>query len=138
MKPSDPRDFLSELDIDELETMSLIDLSSSEFEGLECEVKITAETLKNAKSFRKKSKLQLAREALNNQKQSVSTDEIHTKLKNMGKDAHGVLIDLLIAGKLNENLKTTLAFRDGNDLPEEEAEQILRDLVELGVWNIEE
>ena len=138
MKFNDPKDFLSELDIDELETMPLEDLSSGAFKNLESEVKKTTAVLRDAKIFRKKSKLQLAREAIDNQKQSISTDRIRAKLKSMGKDPHGVLIDLLVAGKLNQNLKATLAFRDGKDLPEEEAEQILRDLVELGVWNIEE
>lgn len=81
----------------------------------------------------KKNKLKKARILLDQQKAHQSqTSKISSFLEQKGLDAKGYLIELLMSGR------TTLAFRHGQDLSEDEALSIIDNLIELGDLDINE
>jgi hypothetical protein len=81
----------------------------------------------------KKNKLKKARFQLDKQNAHQSQASIiSTFLEQKGVDAKGYLIELLMSGR------TTLAFRDGQDLSEEEALSIIDNLIQLGDLDINE
>lgn len=81
----------------------------------------------------KKNKLKKARILLDQQKAHQSqTSKISSFLERKGLDAKDYLIELLMSGR------TTLAFRDGQDLSEDEALSIIDNLIELGDLDINE
>jgi len=81
----------------------------------------------------KKDRLRNARFQLDKQNaHQFQTTKISSFLARKGMDAKGYLIELLMSGR------TTLAFRDGQDLSEEEALSIIDNLIELGDLDINE
>lgn len=79
----------------------------------------------------KKAKLKEARFNLEHVRKTQSSMNISQTLTKAGKDAKGVLIDMFTQNKLPAGL--TLAFRDGKEITNDEAEQILADLINIGV-----
>jgi inactivated superfamily I helicase len=80
--------------------------------------------------------LQAARKGLESQRERYKKSTIREKLAKSGIDAKGMLIQLLAQGKLPENL--TLAFRDGEEFTDNDAEKILDDLVNMGVVKLDD
>jgi inactivated superfamily I helicase len=80
--------------------------------------------------------LQAARRGLESQRERYKKSTIREKLAKSGIDAKGMLIQLLAQGKLPENL--TLAFRDGEEFTDNDAEKILDDLVNMGVVKLDD
>lgn len=81
----------------------------------------------------KKNKLKNARFQLDKQNEHQSNkSKITDFLSKKQLDAKDYLISLLMQGK------TTLAFRDGQDISDEEAISIIDNLIELGEVNIDE
>lgn len=60
-----------------------------------------------------------------------SANVVVENLKAAGKDIRSVLTELVFSGQVPA--KITMAFRDGKDISDEEAESILEDLISLGV-----
>ncbi|HAW77649.1 MAG TPA: hypothetical protein DCW74_18180 [Alteromonas australica] len=80
--------------------------------------------------------LQAARKGMESQRERYKKSTIREKLAKSGIDAKGMLIQLLAQGKLPENL--TLAFRDGEEFTDNDAEKILDDLVNMGVVKLDD
>ncbi|MAP23227.1 MULTISPECIES: hypothetical protein [Alteromonas] len=80
--------------------------------------------------------LQAARQGLERQRELYKKSTIRETLVRKGTDAKGMLIKLMAQGKLPENL--TLAFRDGEEFTDHDAEKILEDLVNMGVVEIDD
>ena len=80
--------------------------------------------------------LQAARRGLESQRERYKKSTIREKLAKSGIDAKGMLIQLLAQGKLPENL--TLAFRDGEEFTDNDADKILDDLVNMGVVKLDD
>ncbi|MCB2425495.1 hypothetical protein [Methylophaga pinxianii] len=78
-----------------------------------------------------KAKLKEARFNLEHVRKTQSSKNISQTLTKAGKDAKGILIDMFTQNKLPAGL--TLAFRDGKEITNDEAEQILADLINIGV-----
>jgi hypothetical protein len=81
----------------------------------------------------KKNKLLQAREHLNNQASyQAKKEQIVDFLSKKHIDAKGYLISLIMSGK------TTMAFRDGQDISDDEAVSIIDNLIELGEVKLDE
>ena len=76
----------------------------------------------------KKNKLVQARKAIN--KNSEKEVGLKSRSKRLS-DAKEYIIQLMLINKLPEGL--TLAFREGEDIPDEEVESIIEDLKDLGI-----
>jgi hypothetical protein len=82
-------------------------------------------------SFRKE-KLKAARTELEKQiNQPPSNSKVLSRLKETGSDIRMKLAQLVAGGQIPAEI--TVAFRDGEEITDEEAEGILEDLIELGV-----
>lgn len=82
-------------------------------------------------SFRKE-KLKAARTELEKQvNQPPSNSKVLSRLKETGSDIRMKLARLVAGGQIPAEI--TMAFRDGEEITDEEAEGILEDLIELGV-----
>ena len=86
----------------------------------------TRSLIDSALSTRKVSELKIARDALD----SLRKIEGDRKVELTIEDAKGFIIQLMASGRLPNEL--TLAFREGEDIPDSEIESILDDLRELG------
>ena len=113
----------SELD-DELSSLNInVDEKLNSFDI------ITSNAILMAKKNKlKNARLQLDKQNLHQSKKTKIVDFLSKKQV----DAKDYLIELLITGK------TTLAFRDGQDLSDEEAISIIDNLIELGEVNLDE
>ena len=81
----------------------------------------------------KKKKFSNVKQKLAAQKSEQSTsEEILTKIKEKGTDIKLLLASMMAKGQMPSEF--TMAFRDGKDITDEEAEGILEDLIELGVF----
>ena len=80
----------------------------------------------NALTQHKKNKLISAREKLELEK-SGNTNSISQKTR----DAKDFIIELMHSNRLPEGL--TMAFREGEDIPDDEIESIIEDLRDLGI-----
>jgi hypothetical protein len=60
-----------------------------------------------------------------------SANTVIDSLKVAGKDIRSVLAELVYSGRMPAEI--TMAFRDGKEISDEEAESILEDLINLGV-----
>lgn len=60
-----------------------------------------------------------------------SIRDINTPVSSTVQNAKDFIIKLMLSGRLPEGL--TLAFREGEDIPDEEVESIIQDLRELGI-----
>jgi hypothetical protein len=82
-------------------------------------------------SFRKE-KLNAARTELEKKiNQPPSNSKVISRLKETGSDIRMKLAQLVAGGQIPAEI--TMAFRDGEEITDEEAEGILEDLIELGV-----
>ncbi|WP_273024267.1 hypothetical protein [Rheinheimera sp.] len=115
---------LSDAEIDsELQSMGInVEAEVSEFRRLvdAPSLEFRKARLKNAKALSEKGN---ARES--------KTSAIIDNLKAAGKDIRAVLTELIFSGQVPAQI--TVAFRDGKEISDEEAESILEDLISLGV-----
>jgi len=88
--------------------------------------KSTRSLVDSALSTRKLSKLQIARQELDSLREKEGGSNIRSSIE----DAKEFIINLMASGRLPNEL--TLAFREGEDIPDSEIESILEDLRELG------
>lgn len=88
--------------------------------------KSTRSLVDSALSARKSCKLRIARQELN----SLREKEADSNIRSTIEDAKEFVINLMASGRLPNEL--TLAFREGEDIPDSELESILEDLRELG------
>ncbi len=88
--------------------------------------KSTKNLIDNALTQHKKNRLITAREKLELERQS-SPESISQKTRN----AKDFIIGLILNDRLPEGL--TMAFREGEDIPDDEIESIIEDLRDLGI-----
>lgn len=121
-------DSILDLDDDEVEK-ELVSLCVNIDKHLNSFKKVTQDAVLLAK----KQKLKNVRAQLD-QKHSFQPEKskLTSFLERKGVDAKGYLIELFISGR------ATLAFRDGQDLSDDEALCIINNLIELGEVNIDE
>tara|TARA_B100000809_G_scaffold81401_1_gene79690 strand:- start:20 stop:457 length:438 start_codon:yes stop_codon:yes gene_type:complete len=126
---------LDDFFIDQIMSMNEQDLNSDfENSGLDLKEEIAkfqqaADTA--SLSFRKE-KLKAARTELEKQiNQPSSNSKVISRLKETGSDIRVKLAQLVAGGQIPAEI--TMAFRDGEEITDEEAEGILEDLIELGV-----
>jgi hypothetical protein len=100
---------------------------------LNSEVEILHRRLNDISTEFKKAKLKEARLNLDHAREEQISSNIAQIIEKAGKDAKGILIDMFTQNKLPAGL--TLAFRDGKEITDDEAEQILADLITMGVVN---
>jgi len=113
-------EILSKTDSDLLELYNADSLDSIE------DFKSTQLLIDKALTQHKKSKLITARKELQvEQANTKNTTSIKTY------NAKGFIIDLMLSNRLPEGL--TLAFREGEDIPDAEIESIIEDLRDLGI-----
>lgn len=84
----------------------------------------------------KKARLKNARTKLETEKQKHEAVDVISYLAKKGKDAKDILIELLIQQKLPENL--TVAHREGKEISDEDAKQILANLIAMGVIDVDD
>lgn len=92
--------------------------------------------VKASKQQNKKAKLKNARAQLEYEKKRHETIDVMNYLAKKGKDARDVLIELFMQHKLPENL--TLAYREGKDVTDEDATQIIANLIAMGVIDVDD
>jgi uncharacterized protein YecE (DUF72 family) len=92
--------------------------------------------VKECKQQYKKARLTEARAKLEAEKKKHETVDVMGYLAKKGKDAKEVLIELLMLQKLPENL--TLAFREGKEFKDEDANQIVANLIAMGVIKVDD
>jgi len=92
--------------------------------------------VKECKQQYKKARLTEARAKLEAEKKKHETVDVMGYLANKGKDAKEVLIELLMQQKLPDNL--TLAFREGKEFKDEDANQIVANLITMGVIEVDD
>jgi hypothetical protein len=113
-------EILSKTDTDLLELYNADNLDSIE------DFKSTQSLIDKVLTQHKKSKLITARKELQvEQANTQNTTSIKTR------NAKDFIIDLMLSNRLPEGL--TLAFREGEDIPDEEIESIIEDLRDLGI-----
>jgi hypothetical protein len=126
---------LDDFFIDQIMSMNEQELSS-DFENTGLDLKEEIAKFQQAAdtaslSFRKE-KLKAARTELVKQvNQSSSNSKVLSRLKETGSDIRMKLAQLVAGGQIPAEI--TMAFRDGEEITDEEAEGILEDLIELGV-----
>lgn len=84
----------------------------------------------------KKIKLKNARAQLEAEKKRHDAVDVADYLAKKGKDARDVLIELFLKQKLPENL--TLAHREGKEFTDEDAKQILANLIAMGAIELDD
>lgn len=112
----------------------ILNLSESDLLGLydaQCiedikDFKSTKSLIDNALTQHKKNRLITARENLELERQSSSDYISHQK-----RNAKEFIIELMLNNRLPEGL--TMAFREGEDIPDDEIESIIEDLRDLGI-----
>lgn len=105
----------------------------SDLDAIKASAALTLTAQKKADQL---SVLQAARQGLESQRECYRKSNISEHLAKRGVDAKGMLIQLLGQGKLPENL--TLAFRDGEEFTDNDAEKILEDLINMGVVKLDD
>lgn len=105
----------------------------SDLDAVKASVVLTLTAQKKANQL---SVLQAARQGLESQRECYRKSNINEHLAKRGVDAKGMLIQLLGQGRLPENL--TLAFRDGEEFTDNDAEKILEDLINMGVVKLDD
>lgn len=122
--------------IDDIDSMTEDELDA-EFKALNFDVenelgKVNS-ILEQQSLVLKKKKFSNVKQKLAAQKSEQSTsEEILTKIKEKGTDIKLLLASMMAKGQMPSEF--TMAFRDGKDITDEEAEGILEDLIELGVF----
>lgn len=115
------------------ELMTEYDLTSDE-------IKITQarfhDQILECKQQFKKAKLKNARAQLEFEKRKHEEVDVLGYLTKKGKYARDILIELFIQQKLPENL--TVAHREGKEITDEDAKQILANLIAMGAINIDD
>lgn len=130
---------LDEIMIEKVATAPVNELISDYNLSLE-EVQATQacflESVKAQKILVKKNRLKEARAQLEAEKKKHDVVDVVTFLAKKGKDAKTILIDLLLQQKLPENL--TVAHREGKEFTDEDANQIVANLIAMGVINVDD
>lgn len=98
---------------------------------LNSEVELLHRKINDISTEFKKAKLKEARLNLDHAREQQTSTNIAQTLEKAGKDAKGILIEMFTQNKLPAGL--TLAFRDGKEITDDEAEKILADLITMGV-----
>ncbi|WDE02382.1 hypothetical protein [Thalassomonas actiniarum] len=83
----------------------------------------------------KKARLKNARSQLEIEKKKHEAVDVMAYLATKGKDARDVLVELFVQQKLPENL--TLAHREGKEFTDEDAQQILANLIAMGAIDVD-
>lgn len=94
------------------------------------------ESVKKHKQQQKKNRLKDARAKLDAEKAKHDAVDVAAFLAKKGKDAKAILIDLLLQQKLPENL--TVAHREGKEFTDEDANQIIANLMAMGVIDVDD
>jgi hypothetical protein len=92
--------------------------------------------VKKCKQQLKKNRLIEARAQLEAEKKKHDTVDVAGFLAKKGKDAKAILIDLFLQKKLPENL--TVAHREGKEFTDEDTNQIIANLIIMGVINVDD
>ncbi|MBJ7539923.1 hypothetical protein [Marinomonas transparens] len=104
------------------------------------EIKITQarfhDRIHECKQKFKKAKLKNARTQLETEKKKHEEVDVVGYLTKKGKGARDILVELFIQQKLPENL--TVAHREGKEITDEDAKQILANLIAMGAINIDD
>lgn len=129
-------EYLHKLLISDVTSMSEEDLDV-EFKALNVDVdnelgKINSMLEQQSLELRKK-KFSHVKQKLAAQKSELSgSEKILFKVKEKGTDIKLLLASMMVKGEMPSEF--TMAFREGKDITDEEAEGILEDLIELGVF----
>lgn len=115
------------------ELMTEYNLTSDEIQATQA---LFLSRVQESKQLYKKAKLKGAREKLEAEKKKHEAADVMGYLAKKGKDARGVLVDLFIQQKLPENL--TLAHREGKEFTDEDAKQILANLIAMGAIDVDD
>tara|TARA_R110001583_G_scaffold122072_1_gene273322 strand:- start:5714 stop:6145 length:432 start_codon:yes stop_codon:yes gene_type:complete len=127
--------------IDDIMIESIANMSDDELKN---EIQLTVGELKDNSSLAierlvqaipqlKKARLIKARDNLEKARSKNTDISVAKCLIKSGKDAKALLIDMFMQNKLPEGL--TVAFRDGKEVTDEEAEHILANLISIGAVN---
>lgn len=92
--------------------------------------------VKECKQLYKKARLKEARAKLEAEKKKHDAVDVIAYLAKKGKDARDVLVELFIQQKLPENL--TLAHREGKEFNDEDAKQIIANLIAMGAIDVDD
>ena len=139
MVNKEANDLLDDIMLDKIANMPNEQLNKeltyfvSDLDAVKASVVLTLTAQKKANQL---SVLQAARQGLESQRECYRKSNINEHLAKRGVDAKGMLIQLLGQGKLPENL--TLAFRDGEEFTDNDAEKILEDLINMGVVKLDD
>lgn len=94
------------------------------------------DSVKKHKQQLKKNRLKDAKVQLEAEKKKHDAVDVAAFLAKKGKDAKAILIDLLKQQKLPENL--TVAHREGKEFTDEDANQIIANLIAMGVIDVDD
>ncbi|MBT41024.1 MAG: hypothetical protein CMF12_00715 [Idiomarina sp.] len=139
MVNKEANDLLDDIMLDKIANMPNEQLNKeltyfvSDLDAVKASVVLTLTAQKKANQL---SVLQAARQGLESQRECYRKSNINEHLAKRGVDAKGMLIQLLGQGRLPENL--TLAFRDGEEFTDNDAEKILEDLINMGVVKLDD
>ncbi|MEQ3653710.1 MAG: hypothetical protein ABNH33_10330 [Glaciecola sp.] len=126
--------------MDDIMLDKIANMSREELSGFVSNIKAVKARVTSRLTVQQKpattSVLQAARQGLESQRKLYQKSNIRERLAKNGVDAKGMLIQLLGQGKLPDNL--TLAFRDGEEFTDHDAEKILEDLVNMGVVKLDD
>lgn len=130
-----------------LDDIMIEHVSSASVSELMAEYNLTSDNIKTTqarflcrvnecKQQYKKAILKNARTRLESEKKKHEAIDVMGYVTKKGKDARDLLIELFIQQKLPENL--TVAYREGKDFTDEDAKQILANLIAMGVIDVDE
>lgn len=139
MANKEMNNLLDEIMIQEIATASIKELMA-EYNITPDEIQTTQSqflgSVKKYKQQLKKNRLKDARVKLEAEKKKHDAVDVATFLAKKGKDAKAILIDLLLQQKLPENL--TVAHREGKEFTDEDANQIIANLIAMGVIDVDD
>ena len=139
MANKEMNDLLDDIMIDHISNASVSELlveynlTNDEVQGTQARF---LASLKEHKLTSKKAKLKNARARLEVEKNKHESIDVMSYLAQKGKDAKDVLIEMLAQQKLPENL--TLAHREGKEFTDEDANQIVANLIAMGVIEVDD
>lgn len=139
MANKEMKELLDDIMIEKLATAPINELLAEyniSSDVLQTEDRRFLDRIKDCKQQHNKNRLVLARKRLDEEKEKHEAVDVVGYLERIGKDAKTVLIDLLIQKKLPENL--TVAHREGKDISDEDAKQILANLIAMGAIKIDD
>lgn len=126
-------ELIDDMMIEDIANMSLEELSlelSSSPEEVSSFSKDFSVIVSELSPIFKKAKIKQARLQLDESRQNKPTTRVSEYLAETGKDAKSLLIDMFVHNRLPDGM--TVAFRDGKEISDEEAEHILENLISIG------